>query len=359
MNALNNPPAIFRFFGSRTLRVGRRGVIFAALVTVVLAGCATSGSGDPDDITAEDFQAQQDEQARADEINRQLMAMAVEAEVDSSVYRVGPNDSVRIDVRDVEDLSGEYRVDGSGAVNLPLVGYVDVSGYTLSELEDVVAEEYGAEYVRNPQVSARVTEFRSQQFTALGSVRNPRVYNTEHQVTLLEALAQAGGLSSGAGRSIYLTDRVRDPETGQLGARSMVIDVDELMRDPSEHNLVLGESALVNVPRAGSIFVEGRVNSPGVYSMEGETNVLKAITMAGGLEFQGSRSNVRVLSRDPSSGEWDEELVNFNEIRESPLADRPLSDGDIVVVESSAIRTGLAGSWEVIRAFTWLGFRPF
>ncbi len=329
-------------------------LMVCTLLAVLLAACA----GNRNDTELSDFQEDYAAQARVDDLNQQLLSLAVTAGDDDMVYRVGPDDMIQVDVFNVDELSREYRVDANGRINMPLVGEVEVGGYSLAETERIIADKYEEDYLRNPQVSVRVTDYRSQQFTAIGSVSNPRVYSTQTQVSLLEALAMAGGLGQRAGNHIYLTDRVRNPETGEPSARSLIINVNDLMNNVDQHNVMLGDNAVINVPRAGNVFVEGAVESPGVYTREGDTTVLKAIAMAGGLKFEANRSRLRVLRRDPSSNEWQHQEVNFAEIRDSPTADIDLNDGDIVIVENSAARTAWARTWENVRNLAILGWRP-
>jgi len=331
-------------------------VLFCLLLTLIVCGCASTGdNGD----SLSEFQEEFATQSRVDDINQQLLSLSVSASSESDAYRIGPGDQIKIDIFNVAELSREYRVDGAGNINMPLVGELSVSGYDLATAERLIADAYAENYLRNPQVAVTVTEFRSQQFTAIGAVARPTIYNIERRTSLLEAIAMTGGLASGAGNYIYLTDRVRDEESGELGTRSLIINVEELMRNPGTHNVVLGDSALINVPRAGSVFVEGAVERPGVYSREGDTTVLKAITMAGGLKFEASRSNLRVLKRDEATDEWVHSVLRFSDIRESPDSDIPLNDGDIVMVEYGPIRTAWTGSLRLLRDVAFLGFRPF
>jgi len=224
---------------------------------VALTGCATgTGTAMDDDLSIEEFQQQIEARERVDDINERLMMLAVEGSADQ-VYRVGTDDRLRVNIFGVSELSGEYRVNGAGEVLLPLVGPVAVSGLALNEVEEAIADAYDEKHLRNPSVSVEVTDFRSQQFTLIGAVSSPRVYSVSRQTTLLEAIAMAGGLSNDAGGSIYLTDRIRDPETGQLGTRTAIIEIDELMQNAPEYNMVLGDSAMINVPRGGYIYVEG------------------------------------------------------------------------------------------------------
>jgi polysaccharide export outer membrane protein len=323
---------------------------------MVLAACGSSGQNA--DALAE-FQEEQASQSRVDAINEQLLTMAVTTTSGDEAYRIGAGDQIMVDIFNVPELSRDYRVDAMGNINMPLVGQVSISGYDLGEAETLIAEAYGERYLRNPQVSISIMEFRSQQFTAIGALASPRIYNTDRQVTLMEAIAMSGGLAGDAGTQIYLTDRVRDPETGELGTRSVIIGVEDLMSRPEDYNFFIGEGALINVPRAGSIFVEGAVERPGVYQRTGDTTVLKAIAMAGGLKFEASRSNLRVLRRDPATNEWLHNEVTLSDIRESPDQDITLRDGDILMVEYGVIRTAWTGGLRLLRDVAFLGFRPF
>jgi polysaccharide export outer membrane protein len=336
-------------------------ILAALCCSLLLSACAGPRGGADDAMSVSEFRNQYGDSAGApdiDQVNQQILTAAVSAEGSDGVYRVGPGDEVAIDVFGVEELSGNYRVDGMGRISLPLIGNVEVSGYTLAETEQVLEQRYGTEYLRDPQITVSVMEFRSQQFTAVGAVARPQVYNTERKITLIEALAMAGGLGENAGRTVYITDRIRNPETGELGTRSLAISVEDLSQGRADVNVVLGEQALINIPPAGSVFVEGAVGNPGVYRQRGGTTVLKAIAMAGGLTFEAKRNTIFVLRRDPSTGRWNQQTVAMDEIRASPENDIALADGDIVVVEQGPIRTAWIGLWEGISRIAMLGFRP-
>lgn len=334
-------------------------VILSIVSVTLLAGCASNNVSGPDTVTLAEFQSQYSDGGEYDieGTNQQILSMAVQSGSDG-VYRLGPGDGIRMEVFGVEELTGDYRIDGGGRSSLPLIGQVEISGYTLPEAEQVLEAAYGERYLRNPQITISVTDFRSQQFTAVGAVGQPTVYNVERKVSLLEALAMAGGLSTNAGENIFLTDRVRDPESGEMVTRNLLINIEELMRSEADYNVILGEAAVINVPNAGSIFVEGAVQNPGVYTARGETTVLKAITMAGGLKFEADRSSLRILKKDPESRQWIQQVLNFEDIRESPLADVRLGDGDIVMVEQGVIRAAWVGAWETVSRLVFLGFRP-
>ncbi len=334
-------------------------LILTISFAVLLTACASRETDSSDEMSFEEFQSQyNNETPNIEGLNQQLLSRAVDAGGNAGVYRVGPGDEITMDVFGVEELTGNYRIDGMGRVSLPLIGPVEVSGYSLSEVEEVLEQRYGAQYLRDPQINVSVVEFRSQQFTAMGALSQPRVYNTQRKITLIEAIAMAGGLGSNAGQYVYLTDRVRNPETGELGTRSLAIAIEDLTRGNKEVNIVLGDNALINVPVAGSVFVEGAVARPGVYQQRSGTTILKAITQAGGLSFEANRSNIHVLRRREETGEWNREVFAMDDIRESPENDITLADGDIVMVQSGPVRTAWVGFWSGLSRAVMLGFRP-
>jgi len=108
-------------------------------------------------------------------------------------YRIGPNDLLEIDVYGVTELKRTVRVNSTGHVSLPLVGAVQVAGLTPSDAEALIALQYGSKYLQDPQISIFIREFTTQRITLDGAVVKPGIYPLTGQITLLRALALAGG----------------------------------------------------------------------------------------------------------------------------------------------------------------------
>jgi len=106
-------------------------------------------------------------------------------------YTLGAGDSLRITVFGEEDLGGEYVVDGSGAVSLPLIGQVRAGGYTVPEFEGIIIEKLSDGYLRTPRVSIEVTNYRP--FYIMGEVNAPGQYPYVTGMSVLNAVALAGG----------------------------------------------------------------------------------------------------------------------------------------------------------------------
>ncbi|MBL4596800.1 MAG: polysaccharide export protein [Robiginitomaculum sp.] len=108
-------------------------------------------------------------------------------------YRLGSGDQLRIIVFGEEDLSGEFVVNGSGQVSLPLVGEVDAAGKTVRELQLGIATRLREGYLTDPRVSAEVLNFRP--FYILGEVTAPGEYPYLSGLTVMNAVATAEGFT--------------------------------------------------------------------------------------------------------------------------------------------------------------------
>ncbi|MCF8469508.1 MAG: polysaccharide export protein [Parvibaculum sp.] len=128
-------------------------------------------------------------------------ALSANADID---YKLGSGDRLRVIVFGEEDLSGEFDVSGSGNVALPLVGQVRAEGLTLSQFEDAVGTKLRDGYLTNPRVSVEVMNYRP--FYIYGEVGNPGQYPYTSGMTVLNAVAVAGGYSYRANHDrVYIT----------------------------------------------------------------------------------------------------------------------------------------------------------
>ncbi|MGP1691425.1 MAG: polysaccharide biosynthesis/export family protein [Giesbergeria sp.] len=120
-------------------------------------------------------------------------AGAVPSAVDSE-YKITPSDLLEIEVFGVSELKRTVRVNTSGQIAMPLIGTLSVAGLTPSDAEALIALQYsGKNFLQDPQVSIFVKEFTTQRITLDGALTKPGVYPLTGQITLLRALAMAGG----------------------------------------------------------------------------------------------------------------------------------------------------------------------
>ncbi|MEL7111016.1 MAG: polysaccharide biosynthesis/export family protein, partial [Pseudomonadota bacterium] len=118
--------------------------------------------------------------------------------ITKSDLRIGPMDSLQIDVFGVSSLQGTYQVDFRGNLKLPLIDEVRGLGLTASELSYMLEEVYGEKYLQDPDVNVTIVESVGRNVTVDGSINSPGIYPIEGRLTLLQAVAQAGGPSKGA-----------------------------------------------------------------------------------------------------------------------------------------------------------------
>lgn len=112
-------------------------------------------------------------------------------EITPHSYRLGPNDSIRIEVFDEADLSTETAVSGHGTIKFPLVGEIPVEGRTIKEVEETLAQRLEAGYLKNPKVTVSILQYRN--FYVSGEARNPGAFSYREGITVLKAITLAGG----------------------------------------------------------------------------------------------------------------------------------------------------------------------
>ncbi len=116
-----------------------------------------------------------------------------------SAYMLGTGDKLRVTVYGEPDLSGEFEVDSSGDVRLPLIGQVRAAGMSVHDFEQRVTAKLAAGYLRSPQVSAEVTAYRP--FFIIGEVNKPGQYAYVNGMNVVTAVALAGGYTYRADES--------------------------------------------------------------------------------------------------------------------------------------------------------------
>lgn len=166
------------------LRGASRAISFRLVLVPILAvvsACSTSRSDtmayNPEGFTAPDAPS----------------AMALE-----STYRIGPLDKLAVNVFQVPDLSGEYQVDLAGFIAMPLLGNVRAVDKTSDELQAEISHLLSLDYLKDPDVTVGVLSATASQVTVEGSVNKPGLYPIFGKMTLLQVVAQSGGLDDTA-----------------------------------------------------------------------------------------------------------------------------------------------------------------
>lgn len=114
-------------------------------------------------------------------------------------YTLGPGDKVRVTIFGETDLSGEYQIDGNGNIRLPLMGMTHAVGFTAGGLEAVIRAALVPNYLRNPRINVEIMAYRP--IYVVGAVQKPGQYSYVNDMTLLNAVALAGGFNTQAKES--------------------------------------------------------------------------------------------------------------------------------------------------------------
>jgi protein involved in polysaccharide export with SLBB domain len=156
-----------------------------------------------------------------------LMAAADPARAAEDMYALGPDDVLEIVVYGEKDLSGAYRVGPDGSIAMPLIGEVKVGGMTARAAEEIIAAKLADGYLVEPSVTMQVKSSRP--FYIMGEVKNPGSYAYASNMTVMNAVALAGGFTYRASKG--------DVEVTRGGAE---------MKIPAEEKIAPGDVITVN-----------------------------------------------------------------------------------------------------------------
>jgi polysaccharide biosynthesis/export protein len=132
-----------------------------------------------------------------------LDQQSISSQPTASDYVLGPNDRVRLKVYGEPDIGGEYEIDNTGQISVPLAGHIRAAGLTTKQLERAVASALSKGIVRDPRVNVEVALYRP--YYILGEVKKSGEYPYRLGLTVLDAVASAGGFTYRANESkVYL-----------------------------------------------------------------------------------------------------------------------------------------------------------
>jgi len=217
-------------------------------------------------------------------------------------YRIGPEDVLRVAVYGHPDLTQTVAVQADGSFVFPLLGRVPAADLAPPELERKLVLLLGRDYIREPQVSVSVQQYRSKVVFVVGEVTRPGLYPLVGTRRLVEVLAKAGPMTERAGSEVVIV-RSRSAEArpvlptevaaSEAAAEVIRVDLRAIEAGDLDKNVALLPRDTVFVPAAPRVFVSGRVPEPGGYPFAPGITVRQAVGLAGGSARSASR--VRVL----------------------------------------------------------------
>jgi len=245
---------------------------------------------------------------------------------------IGPRDVIEVKVYQDPNLYTKMTVTDDGRITMPLLGKVDVSGLTPTELETRIKTLLEAKYINKADVSVTVLEAGSKPISVIGAVTRPGRIGITGNITLIQAITQAGGLANGYGRTLYVLRTASNGLTEQIA-----IDIDDLMVNGNpDLNLPLRANDVINVPIDSSIniYVLGEVMHPGsVQFRRSQTpTLLQALAAAGG---PTDRASKKVILKRVVAGAEKTFRYDFKKIIDGRQDDIVLQDGDRIVFAES------------------------
>jgi polysaccharide biosynthesis/export protein len=161
-------------------------------------------------------------------------------------YMLRPSDILQIKVFQEEDLTREVSVSREYAISLPLIGSVDVRNRSVRQAEEMIRQLYDRDYLVNPQVSVIVLKYAERAVNVIGQVNTPQAvpFPAERGLTLLEAIARAGGFNRLADRS-----RIKITRTDDKGvSNTFTVNAEKLLESQSANLWSLQVDDVVFVP---------------------------------------------------------------------------------------------------------------
>jgi len=260
------------------------------------------------------------------------VAAAQELPLLSTDSPIGPRDVIEIKVLEDATMSGRSTVGDDGNIVMNNVGKVYVAGLTSAQVEAKLKSLLEANFLAKATISVQVVEFSSKPISVVGAVLRPGRISAGGNTTLIQAITQAGGLTTGYGRELYVL------RTGQNGlSEQLAIDIEALMVSGNpDLNIPLAPNDLVNIPldTAITIYVLGEVNKPGkaLFRRSQTPTLLQAIADAGG---QTDRAHRQVIVKRMVNGKEQTIKVDYKRIIDGRAKDLILQDNDVVVVREA------------------------
>jgi polysaccharide export outer membrane protein len=239
-------------------------------------------------------------------------------------YRLGADDRIQISVNGDPKLTQQLVIGPDGRASLPLVGDVALGGLTVRQATETVTELLAKDYLVDPKVDLQITEYKSRWVMVIGEVGKPGRVTLRGGATLKDALADADGLTVGAGDEIIVS---RDAPGG---TGKIQIPVDRRGFERAEVNPSLNSGDIVSVPARPYVYIQGEVRNASKGALERGMTLMQAIAIVGGLTEWASEKGVQIMS-EGSKGQ--KRLVNLKDIRAMRVPDPPLKGGDVIYVK--------------------------
>jgi polysaccharide export outer membrane protein len=249
-------------------------------------------------------------------------------------FRLGPGDILEVEIIGGKELPNPVQVGPDGKIYYSLLPGLFVWGLSLSEARELI-EQNMAKFLRErPEMGLTLKAVGSRKIWILGNVATPGVYSLATPVTLLEAIAAAGGIAQSAGATAESADLTKSFVLRH--GKPLGVDLKKLLHDGDlSQNIYLQSDDFVYLRPTASrdVYVLGAVMTPNIVPFTTRMSLATAIAYAGGAGKYASLSHVAIVRgslTQPSIA-----TVNFHHVLEGKMLDVELEPGDLVYVPQS------------------------
>ncbi len=248
---------------------------------------------------------------------------------------VSSGDLIEIAMYDNADLSGRFRVDEKGDITVPLLGLVHVDGLTAEQVGTTIESRYVEADILKPgkaHATVFIAEYATQGILVNGEVKTPGLFPALGIRMFSDVMTAAGGVSAVASSKVIIT-RKTDPD------HPITVDYNPEALTPVVPRIQIFPGDTITVPRAGIVYVLGRVNRPGGFVLDGRKalTVETAMALAAGSGQAASMNHVHLV-RTLDDGRKEDIILNVNKILDAKAPDVALKDGDILFIPTSTAK---------------------
>lgn len=220
-----------------------KGVAVAVLASACIAPAQNAGNAQKDSKSAKNMAALKTDPAMATTDTKSTTDLSAVKREMFSEYKIGEQDVLTITVWREPELSGTVMVRPDGMVTLPLLNDVHAAGLTPDELKSSLTEKLGP-FVNSPQVTVAVREINSRKVFIIGQVGHEGSYRINSTTTVLQIIAEAGGLRDFANRKgIYVLRTVNGSQ------QRLSFNYDKVIRGKdSKDNILLRPGDTIVIP---------------------------------------------------------------------------------------------------------------
>jgi protein involved in polysaccharide export with SLBB domain len=312
-------------------------LLFAAgMALAVLAGCATKGP---------EFDPRHGQVSSPFTEPVSLQTTSVVNTLDpvllkpsADFFTLGPGDQIEVEILGTPASRTMLNVGPDGKIYFSLLPGLDVWGLNMSETKALLDKELG-KFISNAQVTVSLRAVGSKYVWLLGRLNKPGIYPTTAPMTLLEAIAQAGGTANAA--SAVTTEDLSDLRHSFVVRQGQILPVDfhKLLRQGDmSQNVYLKADDFVYVPSSldREIYVMGALRVPHAVPFRENTTLISVIAACGGTVKDAYKSHVAIVRGSLSSPQI--AIVDYNDIVSGKTSDILLEPHDIVYVPLSPYR---------------------